>query len=158
MICSCRSAYDSPFTENVCEEVACSYFQAVDEFGCSAFYSSQDRACMCPDEISSTPTPSATLNKLKNSQKQNLSISKFGIKPPMHVMKETELIICNVPFEASCDSDVIDEGLGAAFIIIANILGILLVFVFLVCVCCCIHSAYKQKPTMEEKIVITQPA
>lgn len=149
MICSCRDAYDSPFTENLCEEVACSYFQAVDEFGCSAFYSSQNRACMCANETLTTSSKMMT--------KQPNGISKFGIKPPRHTFaKEAELIFCAEPFEAVCDSGIQDEDLGAAFIILANLLGVSIVLVTICAICCCVNSYYRQTPTKEEKIVITQ--
>ena len=105
MFCSCGAEYDDFFSQLACEELACSYFQAVDEFGCSAFGAAQEQACICPGK--SKPAPREASNK-------------FG--PANQSIRETELF-CDPPFtvdEAECpvvqDDDIdTSEGVYTTF-------------------------------------------
>mmetsp|Transcript_117570 Transcript_117570/g.175597 ORF Transcript_117570/g.175597 Transcript_117570/m.175597 type:complete len:277 (+) Transcript_117570:49-879(+) len=77
MSCSCQADYeDDYFGKAFCEEIACSYYQAVNEFGCFSFTSGQEDGCSCP-------------GKAAEKKSQNMvSMSKFG---PIHPMlRETD--------------------------------------------------------------------
>jgi len=100
MACSCEEEYDDPFSRFGCEQLACSYFQLVDEFGCFAFNGGQEDSCICPGKGAVKATSGMT------------PISKFG---PIHPsLKQTEFF-CDAPFEAECtpkpdDPDDNDDG------------------------------------------------
>ena len=94
MFCSCDATYDDYYEQSVCEELACSYFQAVDQFGCSSFEAGQEQACICPTLAKKTAPREAP--------------SKFG--PSNLSVREVDLV-CIVPFVvdyASCP--VVDDG------------------------------------------------
>merc|ERR1711862_61945 len=90
MACTCETDYDDYFSRFACRELACTYFQAVDEFGCFAFTSGQEDSCSCPG---------------KEMEKKSSSLqptSKFG---PVHpTARQTELF-CDAPFEAECSAE-----------------------------------------------------
>lgn len=89
MVCSCKEEYSNFITEGICAELACTYFQLVDEFGCLAFENSQERACTCP-------------NSKKSMEAKDYSApipSKFG---PGAWIKQTD-IICSEPFDVNDD-------------------------------------------------------
>lgn len=94
MACSCQEEYNIFLFKLTCEEVACTYYQAVDEFGCSSFKSGQTRSCDCPDDKKA--------NERKKLALAEEPASKFGPVDP--VMRST--IICEVPFEPVCDESV----------------------------------------------------
>lgn len=107
MYCSCQEAYDDFFSVLACEELACTYFQAVDEFGCFSFTSGQEEACSCPTA--------------KAASKSAVSpVHKFG--PVQPSLRQTDLI-CDAPFdvdESQCasynynyDNNHVDDGTGS---------------------------------------------
>jgi len=85
MFCSCDEEYDTIIGELACEDLACTYFQAVDEFGCAAFTASQEEACICP-------------GKEETHVEQREVPSKFGSLN--QAVRETELF-CDAPFDVS---------------------------------------------------------
>merc|ERR1712137_97192 len=89
MSCSCRDEYTIFLFKLTCEEVACTYYQAVDEWGCSSFKNGQNNSCMCPND-----------KKSVRKQLTEEPMSKFG--PIAPTMRST--IICDVPFEAECEN------------------------------------------------------
>jgi len=93
MFCSCDEEYDTIIGELACEDLACTYFQAVDEFGCAAFTASQEEACICP-------------GKEETHVEQREVPSKFGSFN--QAVRETELF-CDAPFDVS-DSQCTSSG------------------------------------------------
>merc|ERR1711907_292316 len=87
MYCTCQ---DENFIQReVCEELACSYYELVDEFGCFSFNGGQEDACVCPGSKDA---------EHKSYSAQSSAPSKFGSGS----IKQTELF-CDAPFEpAEC--------------------------------------------------------
>merc|ERR1712130_524082 len=85
--CSCEAAYDNFLEQDACEEVACAYFQAVDDFGCYSYTEGQKGACSC----------SGSKSNMRGSTLQ--AVNKLG---PVHPsLRQTELF-CSTPFDATC--------------------------------------------------------
>lgn len=85
MYCSCQETYDDFFSILACEEIACTYFQAVDEFGCFSFTSGQEEACTCPGKSAH-----------ERSQSKTVAVNKFG---PVHPSMRKVDLICDAPFD-----------------------------------------------------------
>merc|ERR1719282_1100301 len=87
MYCLCQQ--EGNFLEReFCEEVACTYYELVDEFGCFSFNGGQEDACICPGKGAEHKSYSA----------MESAPSKFGSGS----IKQTELF-CDAPFEpAEC--------------------------------------------------------
>jgi len=89
MFCGCSEEYDNFVSETLCEELACTYYQAVDELGCDAYETSQENACICEGS--------------KDVERVYKEVpSKFGPEP-LDMNKSTRLI-CSAPFSPECDS------------------------------------------------------
>merc|ERR1719282_1605771 len=87
MACTCGN----DLFDFACDQLACSYYEAVEEFGCPAFNNAQNRACTCP-------------NSAKSEEKEsNVPVmSKFG---PIHPALRKTDFVCNAPFDAACSGD-----------------------------------------------------
>jgi len=90
--CSCEDEYGGGIDATICEELACLYYQAVDEFGCDAYETSQENACMCED---------INDNRGKEAPRVYKEVpSKFG---PEGVQYNPEKrVFCSTPFDAQC--------------------------------------------------------
>merc|ERR1712098_319516 len=87
MYCICQD--EGNFLDReFCEELACSYYELVDEFGCFSFNGGQEDACICPG---------AKDTEHKSYNAKSSAPSKFG----PGALKQTELF-CNGPFEPEC--------------------------------------------------------
>jgi hypothetical protein len=92
MACSCDDTYTVTLFDLTCNEIACAYFQAVDEFGCSAYKNGQKNSCLCPEDE----------DKGKKQKKDLEEVpSKFG---PVNPVMRGSTIVCNTPFQASCEN------------------------------------------------------
>merc|ERR1711964_538147 len=86
MYCACQEEYGDPFSRFACEQLACTYFQAVDEFGCPSFNGGQEDSCICP-------------GKDQEIREVTERPSKLG---PVHPsIRQTEFF-CDEPFDAQC--------------------------------------------------------
>merc|ERR1719282_1820206 len=83
MYCICQQEGDF-FQREFCEEIACTYYELVDEFGCFSFNGGQEDACICPGKDAEHKSYSA----------MEAAPSKFGSGS----VKQTELF-CNGPYE-----------------------------------------------------------
>jgi secretory phospholipase A2 len=83
--CSCFDAYDGDTEIDICQEIACVYFQAVDEFGCDAYQTAQGNSCICQSEQDTIQT--------RNYQRVP---SKFG---PSMLTRD----VCDAPFVPVCN-------------------------------------------------------
>jgi hypothetical protein len=52
--CSCYSSFTTSAETSSCQEHACLFYQALDNFGCDAYKTAQGNACMCQSETSAT--------------------------------------------------------------------------------------------------------
>merc|ERR1719282_898418 len=83
MYCICQE--ENFIEREFCEEIACTYYELVDEFGCFSFNGGQDDACICPGSKGA---------EHKSYSAQESAPSKFGSGS----IKQTELF-CDAPFE-----------------------------------------------------------
>merc|ERR1712110_1196429 len=88
MYCKCEE--ENFIERQFCQEIACTYYELVDEFGCFAFNGGQDDACICPGSKDA---------EHKSYTAMESAPSKFGSGS----IKETELF-CNGPFEPDTDT------------------------------------------------------
>jgi len=85
MYCSCYAEYND-LTVDFCLELACSYYQLVDEFGCDAFQASQDNTCLCQNSNT----------KEMHRETDYVEVpSKWGPAPEAFLSKR---LICDAPF------------------------------------------------------------
>jgi len=118
MFCSCSKEYDFFVSEAICEELACTYYQAVDEFGCSAYEAAQENGCMCSGES-------------KDSNRVYKEVpSKFG--PGLsadYQSNNAERLICSEPFNAKCPNSSPGAS-SSASTLLPPLIALLFVFVF----------------------------
>ena len=94
MSCSCQEEYSGFVTEDSCLAAACSYHQAVHDYGCDAFSIAQSQSCLCPNS-----TKSLRYSK-ESGDEAHIPMNKFGIFPIAHKVDG----LCDPPFEADCGS------------------------------------------------------
>ena len=147
MSCSCQEEYSGFVTEDSCLAAACSYHQAVHDYGCDAFSIAQSQSCLCPNS-----TKALRYSK-ESGDEAHIPMNKFGIFPIAHKVDG----LCDPPFEADCGSvpenslfGLFDDLSTDTLIIIFSIVGGFFLVLLLAAVCCfCLlhrsHQRRKQK-------------
>jgi len=97
MYCSCYDQYDD-LQVPLCLELACTYYQLVDEFGCDAWQSSQENGCICEAQ--------------KDLPRTYVEVpSKWGPNPEAYLTKRD--LLCNAPLDLEpevCDNPDDNDG------------------------------------------------
>lgn len=101
MACSCYAEYDNLIAREACLAIACIYFEAVDNFGCNSYESSQTAGCICPE----------TNAKSLQARSGKLIPNKFGDMPiqydeivALYEKGAFSDFICQAPFEPDCSA------------------------------------------------------
>jgi len=159
MACSCTNEYEGFVAAAACLEIACAYYQGVDEFGCNAFEESQREECICIED--------SDTKKQRQTQPERkvLPSNKFGTIPIS--MRKTEGIVCTPPFSTECENDFSwfpgiafdtqNENLSYTFIV-CNAVAVFFFFVFLVASCYFVLSQNKKIRKTPEKVPILLPS
>ena len=100
MACSCYAEYDNLMSREACLVLACVYFEAVDNFGCDAYESSQIAGCVCPETNAKSLQARSTKmipDKFGGLHEYDALLSSF--EKGTFAFSD---FICEAPFEPSC--------------------------------------------------------
>ena len=101
MACSCYEEYDNRISEQACLLLACLYFEAVDNFGCDSYESSQTAGCICPETNARAVQARSKLIPDKfggfHEYSDLVSLYQKGAFNPSN-------FVCEAPFQPNCDA------------------------------------------------------
>ena len=99
MACSCYAEYDNIISREACLVIACIYFEAVDNFGCDSYESSQTAGCICPE--TSAKSMQARSNVIPSKFGD---VNRFEDFVALYEKGAFSDFVCDAPFEPNCEA------------------------------------------------------